>query len=124
MEDEKQKIFLELKSILSAYVPPLVVTKNEDKNYEISGNKKIKIRKREVDSIFFASAVIQKNYVSFYFFPIYTHRAKFSDIPDNLMKLLKGKSCFHIKKFEDSTFEEIKAILDKGLEIYKKEGWV
>lgn len=124
MEDEKQKIFLELRSILSSHVPPLVVTMDEEGSYEVSGDKKVKRGKKEIDNMFFASTIVQKRHVGFYFFPIYTHREEFDDVPENLMKLLKGKSCFHIKKYDESVFEQIGSMLEKGLEIYKKEGWV
>ncbi|WP_445475539.1 hypothetical protein ACT9XH_02005 [Methanococcoides methylutens] len=124
MEDEKQKIFLELRSIVSSYVPPLVVRIDEKKHYDVYGSKTVQVGKTKKDGIYFASIIIQKYHVGFYFFPIYTHREKFNDEPEELMKLLKGKSCFHLKKFDESIFDDIKWIIDKGMEIYKEEGWV
>ena len=124
MEDEKQRIFLRLRSLISSYVPPLIVAIDADEHYEIKGTKNVTVGKRKVNGMFFASSVIRKHYVGFYFFPIYTHRENFSDTPEHLMKLLKGKSCFHIKKYDDAVFGAIEQILVKGFEIYKEDGWI
>ena len=124
MEDEKQKIFLELRSILSSYVPPLVVRIDEETRYDVYGSKTVQVGKTKKDGIYFASIIIQKHHVGFYFFPIYTHRDRFDDVPENLMKLLKGKSCFHLKRFDENIFDDIKWIMDKGMNIYKEEGWI
>lgn len=45
MEDEKQKIFLELRSILSSYAPPLVIRIDENKRYDVYGSKTAKVGK-------------------------------------------------------------------------------
>ncbi|MCG8514159.1 MAG: hypothetical protein MI740_08460 [Halanaerobiales bacterium] len=124
MEDEKQRIFIKMKSLLSSYVPPLVVAVDEDGHYEIKGNKDVIVGKRKVNGIFFASVIIRKHHVGFYFFPIYTHRENFSHTPEHLMKLLKGKSCFHLKKYDDAVFEAIDQILVKGFGIYKEDDWL
>ncbi|NPE31971.1 hypothetical protein HNV12_29235 [Methanococcoides sp. SA1] len=41
-----------------------------------------------------------------------------------LFFLLKGKSCFHIKRFDAAVFEDIRQLMDKGIKIYEEEGWV
>ncbi|WP_406659986.1 hypothetical protein V7O66_09050 [Methanolobus sp. ZRKC3] len=123
MMDERE-IFLKLKSLLSSYVPPLVVMVDEDRRYDVYGNKRAKIGKKEHENVYFASTIIQKHHVGLYFFPIYTHRDRFSDQPDSLIKLLKGKSCFHLKKYDEAIFAEIEALLDKGIDVYREEGWV
>ena len=124
MKDEKTAIFKQLKSSISSCVPPLAVRKDMASNYEVGGTKKVKVGKKEVEGMYFASVIIQKNFVGFYFFPIYTHPMSFKDIPEELKKSLKGKSCFHIKKMDQTLFKHIDKILKKGLKIYKKDGWV
>ena len=124
MEDEKVKIFTQLRSILSTFVPPLEVRGESDSKYNLYGTKKVTVGKKEVDGMYFASAIIQKNFVGFYFFPIYTHLRHFSDIPQDLKKCLKGKSCFHIKKSEDNLFASIRNISKKGMGIYRKDEWI
>ena len=74
--------------------------------------------------LFFASVIIQKDHVGVYFSPRYTHRDRFDDVPEELLDLLKGKSCFHLKRFDTTVFEKIRQIMDKGIRIYEEEGWV
>ncbi|WP_135606149.1 hypothetical protein [Methanococcoides sp. NM1] len=71
MEDEKQNIFLELQSILSSYVSPLVCQDRQKKRYDIYESKIVQVGKTKKDGIFFASVIIQKYHVGFYVFPIY-----------------------------------------------------
>lgn len=74
--------------------------------------------------MFFAGLMLKKGQVGFYFMPIYTHPDKFKDVPAELKKCLKGKSCFHIKKPDAVLDRQLKDILKKGYEVYKEEGWV
>jgi len=62
--------------------------------------------------------------VRLYFFPIYTHADQFKDLPDNLRKCLKGKSCFHIKKMDVELEQAIRTMVRRGLEIYQQDGLV
>lgn len=74
--------------------------------------------------MFFASLVVQSNYVGFYFMPVYTHPEMKKLIKPELMKLLKGKSCFHLKKTNNELLQQIKDTLKSGFEMYKKNEWV
>ena len=86
--------------------------------------KKIEAFGRTYDEMFFASVKLNKGAVGFYFMPIYTHESEFKDLSPLLRKMLKGKSCFHLKKFDAEIEKELKALLKKGYEVYKKVGWV
>lgn len=121
---DKNEIFTALKKTLSQYAPPCVVTSDTDFVYHLFGTKPASVGKSSYDGIYFASAVIRKNYVAFHFFPIYTHVDQFENINAELRKCLKGKSCFHIKRTDDPLFDQIKQALDKGIEVYQKEGWL
>ena len=76
--------------------------------------------KQKVDGYYFASVVPKPKDIRLYFFPIYTHVDNFK-LSDTLKKYLKGKSCFHLKNLDESTLEEIKAMIEKGVELYKKD---
>ncbi|WP_448634072.1 hypothetical protein [Pedobacter panaciterrae] len=43
--------------------------------------------------------------------------------PD-LLKLLNGKSCFHINKLDDALMLQIEEALAAGFKLYKEKGWV
>jgi len=123
MDDIKLNIYNELVKILKPFGKKLDVRTDGKSKYELTGKKKFVIGKKEFDGMFFSSVIIQKNFVGFYYFPVYTHAHEFKDLPDNLKKCLKGKSCFHIKKPDKELFVSIKQLLKKGSEIYKKAGW-
>jgi hypothetical protein len=122
--DEKQQIFDRIREQLSAYVPPLTVKSNTSSHYETYGATEAVIGKRVKKGVFFASVIIQRNYVGLYFFPIYTHPQEFAALEPGLKKLLKGKSCFHIRQYDDLLSKHIQGMLKKGFEIYRKNGWV
>ena len=44
-----------------------------------------------------ASIILQKSYVGFYFTPIYMNPTLKNKLSPSLNRLLRGKSCFHIK---------------------------
>ena len=122
-EEDKQQIFNQLKSMLSKYTAKLEIRGKSDTQYHLYGKKTVTAFNKEVDGIYFASASIQKNFVGFYFFPIYTHISEFDNTPEILRKCLKGKSCFHIKKHDDELYSQINNILDRGYKLYNKNGW-
>lgn len=77
-----------------------------------------------VPGMYFASALIRKDNVSFYFFPIYDHQKDFEKLIPTLLKCLDGKTCFHFKKEEQVVEKELRAMFKKGIEAYEKQGWV
>ena len=74
--------------------------------------------------ISFATAIIQSSYVGFYFMPVYCCPAMIGTIDEDLMKLLKGKACFHIKSAGPELIDKINDAVKKGYAAYKKLGWV
>ena len=83
----------------------------------------IEIVGRKFDAISFASLLIQKRYVGFYFFPIYVNSQLAKLLDDGLMKCLKGKTCFHIKDNDEKMLNEISDALETGYQFYSKQGW-
>jgi hypothetical protein len=71
-----------------------------------------------------AAIIEQKGYVGFYCSPEYlkdgTGKGKSSD----LMKFLKGKSCFHVTRLDASLEKEIDFTLRVGTKVFKSRGWL
>lgn len=124
MEKDPKVILESITAILSDTQPLLQIRKQSDTNMEVAGKKETMQGKQKVDGIYFASAVLKPKDVRLYFFPIYTHADAFADIADDLRKCLKGKSCFHIKKLDVSLEQEIKSMVNKGLELYQADDWI
>jgi len=121
---DKPAIFSKVKALVEKYSENMDVRSDTDKNYGLYGKKTVTAYNKEVEGMYFASAVVNKNFIGFYFFPIYTHPQEFNKIPAELRKCLKGKSCFHIKGEDERLMKQIDSILNKGFKLYKKEGWI
>ncbi len=123
MTDNKQTIHKKIKSVLTEFAsanPQMRITKNGS---ELSAKNKITLGKKEINGMYFASVKIMKDFVGFYFFPVYCDPKLNAEIPANLKKCLKGKTCFHITKDDDEIYKSIKDLLNSGLKSFKKMGW-
>ena len=60
--------------------------------------------------------------VRFYFFPTYTHKEQIGELPENLKKALKGKSCFHVKYIDDEFEDNIKELVKTAVKLYQADG--
>ena len=119
MITELTEIQTTLQSLFKVHVPPLQVRKDNENVFEVAGTKEAMQGKQKVDGFYFGSVVPKPKDIRLYYFPIYTHVDEFS-ISAELKKCLKGKSCFHIKKLTPELLEEIKAMIQKGVEVYLK----
>lgn len=121
-----KEIFSVLRKAVFEYCPPLVSKKNSPDAFEVMGNIAVPYgsKKVMVEGMYFASALIRKDNVSFYFFPCYTHADQFRNIAPVTLKCLDGKTCFHFKKEEQLVESEIKAMIEKGIAFYRKNGWM
>ena len=118
------KIFQELKTILKKFEDPLKPKFNLDSKYDLWSFKEIEIAGRKRKEISFASIIIQSTYVGFYYMPIYVD-TKLQDVfKPELLKLLKGKSCFHIKELNPELKQQIQEALEIGYKLYEKRGWI
>ena len=126
------EIFIEIKKIIEAKSKGLFSTNNyigskakeRKPGYHIYGNKDVSLFGKKPQKTYIAGVIKQKNYVSLYFSPIYSHPDDFNDISEELKKFLKGKSCFNINKTTSGLYEEINDLLARGIEKYKEIGWI
>ena len=110
-------VFEQLKNILVPYAKYLTVKTDTPDTYYLDGPYSEKWKKE----LFFGSAQIKKNYVSFYLMPVYMYPELLKDISPELKKRMQGKSCFNFKRVEPDLFKELKALTNKGAEKFKKE---
>lgn len=123
----QKEIFDSVKKVLEKYAPPMVACKNkEGVVYELMGNKPAPYghKKTIVPGMYFSSVVARKDMISFYFFPIYFHTTDFIDLIPTMAKCLKGKTCFNFKKPEQVNIKELNALLKKGVQAWKKMGYM
>jgi hypothetical protein len=110
-------IFEQLKSILRPYAERLTLKADTADTYYIDGPYSEKWKKQ----LFFGSAQIKKNYVSFYLMPVYMYPELLDNISPELKKRMQGKSCFNFKKVEPKLFNELADLTQKGAEKFKQE---
>jgi hypothetical protein len=119
-----RKMFLVLKAELMLYAPPLAARVNQPGRYELWSPKEAVIAGRKRSEVYFAAIIIQKDYVGFYFMPVYAAPEMKTVFGPELLALLKGKSCFHIRRLDPRLLRQIRAALKKGCALYKSRGWV
>lgn len=122
--NDLQVIFDTLKPLLQAYAPPLIPPVDTSTRFELWSVKPLVIEGRKRKEVFFASLIIQKAYVGFYFMPVYVETELKNVFQPELLRCLKGKSCFHIKKLDETLLGQIETALKIGFELYQQRGWV
>ena len=124
--ETRKEIFDSIKAVLKKQSPPMVACKDKEGVYELMGNKPVPYghKKTIVPGLYFSSVVARKDMISFYFFPIYFHSNDFIDLIPTMAKSLKGKTCFNFKKPEQVNVKELDALLKKGVQAWKKLGYM
>ncbi len=127
MQADLQGIFRRLRSAVAEYSPPLVErtarVPGKD-SYELWSELEVEIDGRRRDELFFAGLIVQKGYVGFYFMPVYSDPEKTELFHPDLLKLLKGKSCFHVRRLDDVLEGQIRDALHEGFELWRRRGWI
>jgi hypothetical protein len=124
MEKDLIKIFGRLKKVLKKFEDPLKPNFDLDTKYDLWSFKDLVIAGRKRKEVYFAGLIIQSKYVGLYYMPVYTDTSLKDVFKPELLKLLKGKSCFHIKQLDAGLEKQIKEALEKGYALYKKRGWI
>ena len=117
-------IFESLKALLAAYAPPLVAKMDDASHYDLWSVKDLVIEGRKRREVYFAGLIIQKGYVGFYYMPVYAQTELKDVFAPELLKLLKGKSCFYVKRLTPELLGQIEFALKIGYEAYQARGWV
>lgn len=110
-------VFEQLKNILKPYAGNLTLKVDTSDSYALDGSYNEKWKKE----LFFGSAQIKKNYVSFYLMPVYMFPELLKEISPGLKKHMQGKSCFNFKRVEPELFQELAALTHKGFEKFNEE---
>jgi len=118
-------IFEEIKTLLLPYVKGSIKLRGgTGGEMVIVSEKPVEIAGRKRDELWFAGALVQKGYVGFYYMPVYADSSIKKLIKPELLKCLKGKSCFYIKKFDKEIFSQIKEALAIGYKEWHQLGLI
>ncbi len=119
-------IYNKLIQELEKISPPMVATYNASQmTCSLIANKPVPYGhdKRIILGMHFASIAQLKDSVAFYFFPSYMHPTM-QEMAPGLYKCLKGKTCFHFRKEEDVNVLEMQKMLDEGMRLWEKYGYI
>lgn len=73
----------------------------------------------------FIAVIVQKHHVGFYFMPVYIDEQLKAKLPDDVDKMLKGKSCFHVKQELTPELQDKYARLIKdGITVYQQRDYI
>ena len=123
MTNDLSKIRQLLISMLEEHANVLKTTINNEEKYEVTGTIVAMQGKKKVDGMYFATVAPKPKDIRFYFFPIYTHVEQYEGtLSEDMLKALKGKSCFHIKSVSKEMEQELKALIDRGIVLYQQDG--
>ena len=114
----------EIRALLEKYTPPLEVRTDAKGGYHLWSVKDIVVEGRKRKEVYFAGVNPQKGYIGFHYMPVYTNPEHKSTFRPELLALLKGKSCFHVRRLEPSLKKQIKDALASGIKLYKQRGWI
>jgi len=118
-------IFNEIKKLLTPYKKgTMELLGGSEGKVVLISKKPVEILGRKRDELWFASALVQKGYVGFYYMPVYGNDEIRKKIHPELLKCLKGKACFHIKKFDKEIFLQIQDALKVGYDCWRKLEWL
>lgn len=124
-QPELVPIFEQIKSMLLPYVKgSLQMVGGNGGMLCLVSQKPVEIQGRKRDELWFAGILVQKGYVGFYYMPVYAQPELKQVFKPELLKCLKGKSCFHIKKNDPVVMKQIKESLKIGYTMYKEKGWL
>ena len=97
---------------------------NSDTEYDLWSDKNVVLLGKQRNEIYFAGLKIMKSSVTLHFMLIYTNPEVKELLHPDLLKLLKGKSCFHFKKLDEVLMGHVAQALDIGYKTYKQNEWV
>jgi hypothetical protein len=130
---ENNQTFNKVKELLLNYKDKFLVTHNSEKrvelyadtDYEVTSERTGKTTKKH--GLFFASVILYNTYTGLYLTAQYMEPemlTMFKQKYPRLMKMLKGKSCFHVIKWDSESEQEITGALKDSYEYFKKKGYI
>ena len=127
MAEDLDGIFERLQPLLAEHAPPFVERAGgvrAKRDYQLWSEKEAVINGRPRSEVFFAGLIVQKSYVGFYYMPVYAEPERKELFGPELLGLLKGKSCFHVKRLDDTLLRQIREALAAGRRLYLERGWI
>ena len=121
---DRTRIFRAVRPLMAHYAPPLQPRTDVEGRYELWSPGPVAAPGRKEKDVFFAGLIIQSSYVGFYFMPLAADEDRGSVFEPELLALLKGKSCFHVRRLDEALLVHIATALGHGHDIWVRRGWI
>lgn len=109
MSDDFPGIFAELRSLMKAAAPGMIVTSDTPTTFTL---KMSWIEARTKEPAWFGWIAIKKSYVAYHVMPLYALPALNDAVPSSLEKRRQGKTCFNFKKADPALFDDIRVLTE------------
>jgi hypothetical protein len=106
--------FFELRKILKAHEPKLIVVADTPAHYALETPHVMKNKHR----LYFAGIKMGKSYVSYYLMPAYACQEVRDAISPELKKRMQGKSCFNFSAPDAKLFKELSQLTKLGFKLF------
>jgi hypothetical protein len=118
--EDQLEIFSRVRELMKKYVPPFTVRINTSRSFDLWIEKEVEVAGKVRPEFYFGGVVIHAGHVGFYLMSIYIEPAEKEKIPQELLKMLTGKSCFRLKKLDAALEGHIETALDAAYNFYKR----
>lgn len=125
-QPEMVEIFYHIEQMLKRYDKKrsLVLHNDKPSQAHLVSHKPVEIDGKKRNELWFASALVQKGYVGFYYSPRYVDGDLKKHFSDAFVKCLKGGGCFYIKKNDPALMADIKKAIKIGYEACIEKKWI
>jgi hypothetical protein len=125
MNDEaKEAVFQQLADLVRETVPDEMAIHEEPGQLHVRTPQPVTVngKEKEMDLL---SVIIQKRHIGFYFMPVYINPEMKATLPDDMNTMLKGKSCFHVKKeLSPEKADKFVNLIQQGVALYREKAWI
>jgi hypothetical protein len=112
-------IFADIRPLFARHEVLCVVLHDDPARYYLGTHE---VRAKDGYRTWFGGVEIKKSYVSAHLIPVYVHPGLLDLASADLRRRMQGKSCFNFKKYDPALFEELGALVDRGVEQFRADG--
>ena len=127
MPQDLNAIYAEVRALFEPYLSLYQVERDGPEGISLTSMHGAELafegKVRSYPTMFFASSTVRKASVVFYYMPIYVQPELKALLGPNLLKCLKGLTCFHFKKLTPEIIEQVRTALEIGHKNYIEKGW-
>ena len=123
--EDKSHIYDQIVAIVKDNIPEDFTVLEQPDRITVDTHKPVVIEGRKRDSLNLLSVIVQKNHIGFYFMPVYVEPQMRESLSQPLDKMLKGKSCFIVKReLTPEMKDEVASLVRTGVALYQEREWI